>query len=229
MGSTHDINQFFLEPEPFEETGPSISERLAPILPWAYLLAWTLGIGILTLSAMYLVLGDPGSRRASLECLGAGLFIVVCAAWIRAYQTAGELERGSRRQQTILSLREYAEEILESLPCGVLMLSPKLNVLYANRAFLGASHLRREEVLGRKLERVIPDRGLLSSIREVLEGRERRGPLQTELPVQGEEEKRPVAVTLASITHGEDGEVRPLLLIEDLVRARQRHLVAEVA
>lgn len=229
MSSTHDIHQFVLEPEPFEETGPSLSERLAPVLPWAYILAWTMGIAFLTLSVVYLMFGDASSRRACLEFLGAGLFIVVCAAWIRAHQKAGELERDLQRQQVISSLRENAEEIVEGLPCGVIVLSPNLNVLYANQTFLEAFHLRREIVVGRRFERVIPDIGLLSSIQEVLEGRGRRRELQTELPVQGAQGKRPVAITLASITHGEEREVRLLLLIEDPVRERQRRLVVELA
>lgn len=117
----------------------------------------------------------------------------------------------------MLKSEKLAQEIVDNVPAGLLVLSEDLRILSVNRWFLEVFRLRSEDVVGRGLHEVIRPEGPPQSAGGPNED-EGEGPPRDvflNLPVSGTAEKRPVRVNITNIEHG-DGEGRLLLVVEDL-------------
>ena len=122
-------------------------------------------------------------------------------------------------RQTIRSLKEYAEIVFGSIPDGLLVLSSKLVILSANRAFLQRFGLTTEAVQNRYLMDVIAADGLRGRLLEVLV----TGIAQHDIPfivgLADNGERKPVRLTLTGIRlaeEEEEEEARLLLIVEDI-------------
>ncbi|BBP03013.1 EAL domain-containing protein [Sulfuriferula plumbiphila] len=122
-------------------------------------------------------------------------------------------------RQTILTLKEYADIVFASIPDGLLVLSPDLTVLSANRAFLERLGLTEEAVRGRYLMEVLAADGLRGRALEVLATGVAQHDVLFSMGPAGSDERKPVRVTLTGIRlaeEEEEEEARLLLIVEDL-------------
>ena len=131
-------------------------------------------------------------------------------------------------RQTIRSLKEYAEMVFTSIPDGLLVLSSRLVILSANRAFLLRFGLTPAAVQNRYLMDVLAADGLRGRLLEVMV----TGVAQHNLsfmmgPAQGGERK-PVRITLTGIrlAEEEEEEARLLLIIEDITEEEKLRAAA---
>lgn len=123
-------------------------------------------------------------------------------------------------RQTILALKEYADIVFASIPDGLLVLSPDLTVLSANRAFLERFELTENAVRGRYLMEVLAADGLRGRALEVLATGVAQHDVLFSMGPAGGDERKPVRVTLTGIRlaeeEEEEEEARLLLIVEDL-------------
>ncbi len=123
-------------------------------------------------------------------------------------------------QQTILALKEYANIVFTSIPDGLLVLSPNLTVLSANRVFLERFELTEKAVHGRYLMEVLAADGLRGRALEVLATGVAQHDVLFAMGQAGGDERKPVRVTLTGIRlaeeEEEEEEARLLLIVEDL-------------
>ncbi len=122
---------------------------------------------------------------------------------------------------------EYAQEVVDNVPAGLLVLSPELRVVAVNRWFLDTFHLRREEVVGRELYEVIQPVGPPRRVAGAAEEPQTSQEVFLTLPVPGTTEMRDVRVTLNQMQQA--AENRVLLVIEDLSESQRLRTAAEAS
>jgi PAS domain S-box-containing protein len=170
-------------------------------------------------------------RTALLEGLMACFLILASAGLARSYRhktAARILESKVVEQNQLLRLKEYAQEIVDNVPAGLLVLSSDLKVLTVNRSFLVSFGLESGQVVGRRLDEVVRAEGPPYPV---------SGPGATEAPprsvlldltVPGQTEKRPVRITLTGIAFPE-GEGRLLMVLEDQTESERLRSAAETS
>ena len=151
------------------DSRPSAAHWAFESLPWGYAAAFILGASVVLASCAYLMVETKRAFTTTGPILAAGLVILVYGGLLAGWRRAGVLQQRVHRMQVILKLREYAEHMLESAPSGLVLLSPQRRVLAVNRAFLDGVHLRRDEVVGRRLEELNGARALSSALAGVLQ------------------------------------------------------------
>ncbi len=168
---------------------------------------------------------------ARTEGLVALLFILVVGGLLRGYrrsQLAHALEERVEQQQQILKVQQYAQEIVDSVPAGLLVLSPDLRVLSSNRSFLKLFHLRSEDVLGRRLDEVIQAESPPYRASSVSESELAPQSVLLDITLPGRKKKRPARITITSVAHGEaDG--RLLVVVEDQSEGERLRASAEAS
>jgi two-component system cell cycle sensor histidine kinase/response regulator CckA len=170
-------------------------------------------------------------RTARTEGLVALLVILVVGGLLRGYrrsQLAHALEERVEQQQHILKVQQYAQEIVDSVPAGLLVLSSDLRVLSTNRPFLKLFHLRSEDVLGRRLDEVIQAESPPYRVSSVSESELAPQSVLLDITLPGRQEKRPARITITSVAHGEaDG--RLLVVVEDQSEGERLRAAAEAS
>jgi len=159
-------------------------------------------------------------RAAKLDGLAAAFTLLVLAGALLSHRRnalARALQAEVERQQATLKLREYAQEIVDSIPAGLLVLSRDLRVLSVNRWFLENFQVRSEELIGRALHEVINAEAPPRRIDDVLGSSPNS--VWIDLAVAGRQEHRPARITITGVPHGE--EDRLLLVIEDLTESER--------
>ncbi len=167
-------------------------------------------------------------HTARLEVLVAGLSILAFAGLLigyRRHQKARAVRDTIERQRAIGNEKRYAQGIVDSIPAGLLLLSPDLRVLSANRSFLESFQLRSEDVEGKALHEVLRTEALAHRASDVLHGRVTSHDVLLDVVVGGHEEKRPARITVADVVRAEEGDSQVLLVVEDL-RENERLRVA---
>jgi len=115
--------------------------------------------------------------------------------------------------------RRYYQDIVSTLPIGLLVVSADLEIISANRAFRRHFNLRSREVLRQRLPDVLPLEGLAGNIEEVLQSGGTRLHMVYEPEVTPGQ--RYLRVSIASLRNWEEeSEREALLLIEDLTDVR---------
>jgi len=134
-----------------------------------------------------------------------------------------DLEQWKAREVArLLSLveteRRYYQEIVASIPVGLLVLSPDLSIISANRAIRKIFGLRSGDALRGRLDALLPG-WVLDRVTEVL----RTGVAQTNIPVEPETlEKRRLRIAILPIRSWDDeGAQEAILSIEDLSHMEQ--------
>jgi two-component system cell cycle sensor histidine kinase/response regulator CckA len=120
------------------------------------------------------------------------------------------------KDSSLLKSKELAQEIVDNVPAGLLVLSDDLRILSVNRWFLDEFHLRPEEVVGRGLHEVIRPEGPPRSLGGLEDGEGPARDVFLTIPVAGTSEKRPVRINISDIAGEQDSERRLLLVVEDL-------------
>ena len=168
---------------------------------------------------------------ARTEGLVALLLILVIGGLLRGYrrrQLAHVLEAQVEQRQRILKVQEYAQEIVDSVPAGLLVLSSDLRVLSTNRFFLKMFRLHSEEVLGRRLDEVIQAESPPYRVSNVSESELAPQSVLLDITLPGRQEKRPARITITSVAHGEaDG--RLLVVVEDQSEGERLRATAEAS
>lgn len=119
------------------------------------------------------------------------------------------------RDQTIQGLKNYSEMVFESLHDGILVLSPELSVLSANRAVLKMFGLKPRKVLGRHLNEVLEAKGLEACALAVVKSGVERQDQPFVMSAVGGGSSKAVRVTLRHVCLAEE-EGRLLLVIEEV-------------
>ena len=167
---------------------------------------------------------------ARLEGLVATSAILVFSYLLVAYRRkmlARALQSRLAHQQAILELQALAQEMVDNVPLGLLILSPDLNVLSANRTFLEQFHSSPQKVVGQPLSEVIqpvgPPRRILGAEGDSV------GPhdVLLDLAVPGSSGK-PSRLTLTQISRG-SGAGRLLLTVEDQSESERLRAAAEAS
>jgi len=129
-----------------------------------------------------------------------------------------DLEQWKAREVArLLSLveteRRYYQEIVASIPVGLLVLSPDLSIISANRAIRKIFGLRSGDALRGRLDALLPG-WVLDRVTEVL----KTGVAQTNIPVEPDtHEKRRLRIAILPIRSWDDeGAQEAILSIEDL-------------
>lgn len=115
--------------------------------------------------------------------------------------------------------RRYYQDIVSTLPIGLLVVSADLEILSANRAFRRNFNLRTREVQRHRLPDVLPLEGLAGNIEEVIQSGGTRLHMVYEPEVTPG--RRYLRVSIASLRNWEEESEREvLLLVEDLTDVR---------
>jgi two-component system cell cycle sensor histidine kinase/response regulator CckA len=170
-------------------------------------------------------------QNARLEALAALLVILLVGGLLRGYrrrQVARGLKARVEQQQHILKVQEYAQEIVDSVPAGLLVLSSDLRVLSTNRTFLKLFHLRSEDVLGRRLDEVIQAESPPYRVSSISESELAPQSVLLDITLPGRQEKRPARITITSVAHG-GTEGRLLVVVEDQSEGERLRAAAEAS
>ena len=168
-------------------------------------------------------------RMARLESLVAGLVImviVVLGLGRGRREEARTLRERVERQQDIMNVERYAQDVVDSLPAWLLVLSSDLRILSANRPFLDYFHLDLEEIVGRPLHDVLRAESLPQRAAQVTPAKTTTRDVLLEVVIKGREERRPVRFTMADLVRMDEGNRRMLLVIEDLRESEQLRVAA---
>jgi PAS domain S-box-containing protein len=170
-------------------------------------------------------------QRARLEAMVGALIVLVFAYVLVGYRRkmlARALEERVVHQQAILAIRAFAQQMVDNVPVGLLILSPDLNVLSANRTFLEAFHLRQGEVIGRALPEVVQAEGPPRRIMGATGPGSGPHDVLVDLAAPGGIGSRPARLTLTEIS-SEQGKGRLLLTVEDLTESGRLRTAAEAS
>jgi PAS domain S-box-containing protein len=170
-------------------------------------------------------------QRARLEAMVGALIVLVFAYVLVGYRRkmlARALEERVEHQQAILAIQAFAQQMVDNVPVGLLILSPDLNVLSANRTFLEAFHLRPEEAIGRSLPEVIQAEGPPRRITGATGPSSGPHDVLVDLAAPGGIGTRPARLTLTQISNGQ-GKGRLLLTVEDLTESERLRTAAEAS
>jgi PAS domain S-box-containing protein len=163
------------------------------------------------------------------------LAVGACAVLIFAYLMIGyrrkrlarALEERLAQQQAILALQAFAQEMVDNVPVGLLILSPDLNVLSANRTFLEQFHTGSGEVVGRPVAEVVQPKG--PPRRNVGDEGQGEGTHDVLLDLaQPGTAGKPTRLMLTQISSRE-GKGRLLLTIEDQTESERLRAAAEAS
>ena len=170
-------------------------------------------------------------QTARLEAM-VGACIVLAFAYVligyRRKMLARVLEERVEHQQAILAIQAFAQQMVDNVPVGLLILSPDLNVLSANRTFLEAFHLRPEEVMGRPLPEVVQAEGPPRRIMGATGPGSGPHDVLVDLAAPGGIGTRPARLTITQISNGQ-GKGRLLLTVEDLTESERLRTAAEAS
>jgi diguanylate cyclase (GGDEF)-like protein/PAS domain S-box-containing protein len=126
-----------------------------------------------------------------------------------ALRVAGSLTDITDRN-AILSLKRYAEDIIASLPTGLIVVDAALRILSVNRSFCEIFGLKGEDdVFGSKLDAILPQRGLREQAQGIFSGGRTLRGIDVFLV-----EKR-LRITMAGI-HLSEEDPRLLVVVEDV-------------
>jgi PAS fold len=144
------------------------------------------------------------------------LFPLLCGLLAKELWHAKKLKTQVKVQEVTLGLMGSRPNCGDNIPAGLLIVSPDLRVRFANQKYLENTFQEPEEVLGWKIQDVLPAEGLEDRARTVLDRPDPAASCCFNTLIRGGLfAERPVHITMTRIAprHGED---RVLLVVEDL-------------
>ena len=124
-------------------------------------------------------------------------------------------------RQALVDVKEFADNVIASVPTGLLVVCADLKIRLANRCFREIFVPPGEDVVDRPLLDVLSAEGLRAPILEVLAGGETRRRLPFDV-VGADGRKHPVRVTIAGIRVAEEEEEEEVLLVVEDLSAERR-------
>jgi PAS domain S-box-containing protein len=210
-------------------SGERLDYRGAPVLSAARLIPLTDWILVRKIDREEAL--EDFYARARLEAMVGACIILVFAYLLVGYRRkvlARALEERVAHQQAILALQAFAQEMVDNVPVGLLILSPDLNVLSANRTFLEGFHVPSEKVIGQPLPEVIQAEGPPRRIIGATGPGSGPHDVLLDLAAPGEKGTRPSRLTLTQISNGQ-GKGRLLLTMEDQTESERLRGAAEAS
>jgi PAS domain S-box-containing protein len=172
---------------------------------------------------------NPFYRTAVFEVLVAGFVVLAFGGLLRSYRhraIAHSLGTKVEEQEHLLQLKEYSQLIVDTVPAGLLVLTPDLRVLSANQSFLESFNLKQEEVVGRRIDDVVKADGPPYRTTEVGGAGAPPQSVLLNVAVMGQARKRATRITITGIVHPE-GEGRLLMMVEDQTESERLRAAAE--
>ena len=127
------------------------------------------------------------------------------------------------RNSHILGLKQYAEDIIASLPAGLLVLDHSLKVLSVNRSFRELFGLRNgDDVAGRDIEELLP----LPELREQVQGVFVSGTAVHGIEAALDGKRLRLAITGIRLAEEEEEEDRLLVVVEDVTAEHELRVQA---
>jgi PAS domain S-box-containing protein len=166
------------------------------------------------------------------EVLFAVLVILLFGAFLVEYRRrllVRELRNAMEQHEAISKAKEYAQDIVDSVPAGLLVLSEDLHVLSVNRWFLETFRLPNEQVVGHGLHEVIQPAGPPRTLGGSAEDEAAPRDVILDLPVRGTEQLRPVRITMTNLKEAEDDRGQLLLVVEDMSESHRLQALAETS
>ena len=194
-------------------TGRGLARRGRSRLAALALVAVAVAVGAL-ISHFLASSSGPGVACTLIAVTAA---LPVLAGWlVKERLRAGNLGERPFRCPVSPEFKGIAKEAADDTPAGLLVVSSDLRIRFANHAYLDATLRNPEEVLGWRLEDVMPAEGLEDQAR-VLFGRSYAATscCFTSFPGRVPTERRPVSITMTRIPPLE-GKDRILVVVEDL-------------
>ena len=215
-------------PDPLGVPAPR-HEPAAARFPATYAFA-IVALAVIATAAIWQRVGDSRWYEGAVVAASSAVAAAALLLGLRRQRQREQLLRARADQERTLSnLRGYAEQIVASMPAGLLVLSPDLRVLSANQSFLDAFRVGEEEVVGRRLEDVARAEGLLRRARDVLRNGVAQRAMLSDLSLAARREVRPALITLAAIPVAGDESPRLLLIVQDLAEEERREAARRAA
>ncbi len=192
------------------------AERNVRDLSHASLLVFALAAVATGILACISLSAEYGIGVTSSLVVVAVLFPLLCGWLVKEQWRTKRLEERIRKQQANPEWMEGAPGFGDNTPAGLLIVSPDLRVHFANQTYLHSSLQEPEEVLGLKIQDVMPAKGLEDRAQALLKHSDPAASccLSTFMRI-GLAGERPVHITMARIAP-QQGEDRILVVVEDL-------------
>lgn len=216
MGVIHNV------PQPVWQAGrlgfSGKAERNVRDLSHASVLVFALAAVVTGILASVSLSSEFGIGVTSSFIVVAVLFPLLCGWLAKERWCVKKLEKQIEAQQADAEPAKSPVEADDDTPTGLLIVSSDLRILFANQTYLQGTLREPGEVLGWKMQDVIPAEGLEDQARLLLGRSDPAASCCLDAFVRGGlGGERPVHITMARIApqHGED---RVLVVVEDLVQ-----------
>lgn len=194
------------------------AERNARDLSHASVLVFAMTAVMTGILAAVSLSSEIGIGMTSSFVVVAILFPLLCGWLAKERWRASKLEEQLLKQESDPTLVKSAVEIEDDTPSGLLILSPDMRIRFANQAYLQSTLHEPEDVLGSRIQDVIPVEGVEEQARALL-GRSDPAAsccFDARVPA-GLAGDRPAHITMTRIAP-QRGTGRLLVVIEDLDR-----------
>ena len=143
-------------------------------------------------------------------------------------KTALEMELEAKSYAEKMAVKAYADNIVKSVPSGLVVVSRDLNVFTVNPSFNKMFSTRSEDVTGRHIEDILPFADLKEAINDALASGKESQDLVLESSSEG---NRFFRISISRIKPAEDtAESQVLLVIEDITeRKRSEEKIIQLA
>ena len=143
-------------------------------------------------------------------------------------KTALEMELEAKAYAEKMAVKAYADNIVKSVPSGLVVVSRDLNVFTVNPSFNKMFSTRSEDVTGRHIEDILPFADLKEAINDALASGKESQDLVLESSSEG---NRFFRISISRIKPAEDtAESQVLLVIEDITeRKRSEEKIIQLA
>jgi len=143
-------------------------------------------------------------------------------------KTALEMELEAKAYAEKMAVKAYADNIVKSVPSGLVVVSRDLNVFTVNPSFNKMFSTRSEDVTGRHIEDILPFADLKEAINDALASGNESQDLVLESSSEG---NRFFRISISRIKPAEDtAESQVLLVIEDITeRKRSEEKIIQLA
>lgn len=216
MASIHHVAQPMWQAERMGFSGKA--ERNVRDLSHASVLVFALTAVVTGVLAAVSLSSEIGIGVTSSFIVVAILFPLLCGWVAKERWCARRMEKQLQAQQAEAGPAKSAVEPDDDTPTGLLIVSPDLRILFANHTYLQSTLREPGEVLGWKMQDVMPAEGLEDQAMSLLGRSDPAASCCLNAFVRGGlGVERPVHITMARIApqHGED---RVLVVVEDLLQ-----------
>lgn len=216
MATVHSVPQPAWQVERLGYSGKA--ERTVRDLSHASVLVFALTAVATGILACVSLSSELGIGATSSFVVVAVVFPMLCGWLAKERWRAKSLEKQVRAQESNSELVKGASESGDDTPAGLLIVSPDLRVRFVNQAYLQSTLHEPEEVLGWKIQEVMPAEGVEDWAKGILGRSDPAASCCFNAFIRvGLAGDRPVHITMTRIAP-QQGEDRVLVVVEDLLQ-----------